>query len=302
MKKTGTIIGLLIVLGIAAIALALAFSSPGSADPTGASYVMPTGKETITDVATMANKAYYGANFTWIMITGFMVFFFQCGFAMVETGFCRGKNAAHTMTMNFMVFLVGAVGYFLVGFALQFGGSGGAAGLGTGGSALNAMLSIPGIGGILGYKGFLLSGDGIYDPGIYALFFFQMVFMDTTVTIPTGAVAERIKYSAIVITSFFISMFLYPLFGNWVWGGGWLSTLGKNFGLGHGVVDFAGSAVVHSMGGMLALAGAIVIGPRIGKFKKTELQGHFRGTISLWPLLEPLSCSSAGFLLMPVPR
>ena len=136
MKKTGTIIGLLIVLGIAAIALALAFSSPGSADPTGASYVMPTGKETITDVATMANKAYYGANFTWIMITGFMVFFFQCGFAMVETGFCRGKNAAHTMTMNFMVFLVGAVGYFLVGFALQFGGSGGAAGLGTGGAHL----------------------------------------------------------------------------------------------------------------------------------------------------------------------
>jgi len=277
MKKTGTIIGLLIVLGIAAIALALAFSSPGSADPTGASYVMPTGKETITDVATMANKAYYGANFTWIMITGFMVFFFQCGFAMVETGFCRGKNAAHTMTMNFMVFLVGAVGYFLVGFALQFGGSGGAAGLGTGGGALNAMLSIPGIGGILGYKGFLLSGDGVYDPGIYALFFFQMVFMDTTVTIPTGAVAERIKYSAIVITSFFISMFLYPLFGNWVWGGGWLSTLGKNFGLGHGVVDFAGSAVVHSMGGMLALAGAIVIGPRIGKFKKDGTTRAFPG-------------------------
>lgn len=277
MKKTGTIIGLLIVLGIAAIALALAFSSPGSADPTGASYVMPTGKETITDVATMANKAYYGANFTWIMITGFMVFFFQCGFAMVETGFCRGKNAAHTMTMNFMVFLVGAVGYFLVGFALQFGGSGGAAGLGTGGSALNSMLSIPGLGGILGYKGFLLSGDGIYDPGIYALFFFQMVFMDTTVTIPTGAVAERIKYSAIVITSFFISMFFYPLFGNWVWGGGWLSTLGKNFGLGHGVVGFAGSAVVHSMGGMLALAGAIVIGPRIGKFKKDGTTRAFPG-------------------------
>lgn len=112
MKKTGTIIGLLIVLGIAAIALALAFSSPGSADPTGASYVMPTGKETITDVATMANKAYYGANFTWIMITGFMVFFFQCGFAMVETGFCRGKNAAHTMTMNFYGILSWRCGIF----------------------------------------------------------------------------------------------------------------------------------------------------------------------------------------------
>ncbi len=277
MKKSTKIVGLLLVLGLLAIVLILAFTPAGNADPTGASYVIPNGSETLTDVATTANKAYYGANYVWIMVTGFMVFFFQCGFAMVETGFCRGKNAAHTMTMNFMVFLVGAIGYFLVGFAIQFGGSGGAAGLGTGGGALDAMLSIPGLGGIMGYKGFLLSGNGMYDPGIYALFFFQMVFMDTTVTIPTGAVAERIKYSAIVITSLFISMILYPFFGNWVWGGGWLSTLGKNFGLGHGVVDFAGSAVVHSMGGMLALSGAIVIGPRIGKFKKDGTTRAFLG-------------------------
>jgi Amt family ammonium transporter len=179
------------------------------------------------------------------------------------------------MTMNFMVFLVGAIGYYICGFALQMGGSGGAAGLGTGGAALNALVSIPGFGGILGYKGFGLLGT--YDAGIYALFFFQMVFMDTTVTIQTGAMAERVKYSAVVITSFFISMFLYPLFGNWVWGGGWLSTLGKNFGIGHGVVDFAGSAVVHSMGGMIALAGAIVLGPRIGKFKKDGTARAFPG-------------------------
>ncbi|HNY00492.1 MAG TPA: ammonium transporter [Oscillospiraceae bacterium] len=245
------------------------------ADPTGASYTALTGNETLSDVATTANQALYGANYTWVMICAFMVFFFQCGFAMVETGFCRGKNAAHTMTMNFMVFLVGAVGYFLVGFALQMGGSGGAPGLGSGGSALNGLLLIPGLGGILGYKGFLLSGT--YDAGVYALFFFEMVFMDTTVTIPTGAMAERVKYSAVVITSFFISMLLYPLYGNWVWGGGWLSTLGKNFGLGHGVVDFAGSGVVHCMGGMVALAGAIVIGPRIGKFKKDGTSRAFPG-------------------------
>jgi Amt family ammonium transporter len=119
--------------------------------------------------------------------------------------------------------------------------------------------------------------SGTYDAGIYALFFFQMVFMDTTVTIPTGAMAERVKYSAVVITSFFISMVLYPLFGNWVWGGGWMATLGSKFGLGHGVVDFAGSAVVHSMGGMLALAGAIVLGPRIGKFKKDGTARAFPG-------------------------
>ena len=273
MKRLVKIVSTMLLVGI----LASIFVVPAFAagDPTGASYVIPSGTETLSDVATQANKAYYGANFTWVMITGFMVFFFQCGFAMVETGFCRGKNAAHTMTMNFMVFLVGAVGYFLVGFAIQFGGSGGALGLGTGGSVLDAMLKIPGLGGIMGYKGFMLSGT--YDAGVYALFFFQMVFMDTTVTIPTGSMAERVKYSSYVITAFFISMFLYPFFGNWVWGGGFLATLGSNFGLGHGVIDFAGSAVVHSMGGMIALAGAIVIGPRIGKFKKDGTARSFPG-------------------------
>lgn len=279
MKVQKKFIGLLVVCVAAAIAILLvanAFVGDSSAaDPTGASYIAATGSETIGDVATTANKALFGSNYVWIMICAFLVFFFQCGFAMVETGFIRSKNAAHTITMNFMVFLVGAIGYFLVGFALQMGGSGGAAGLGSGGAALNALLSIPGLGGILGYKGFGLVGT--YDAGIYALFFFQMVFMDTTVTIPTGAMAERVKYSAVVITSFFISIFLYPLFANWVWGGGWMSTLGKNFGLGHGVVDFAGSAVVHAMGGMLALSGAIVLGPRIGKFKKDGSARAFPG-------------------------
>lgn len=150
MKKSVRMIGLIVLLAVAAITLAMAFSPVKGGDPTGAAYIATTGKETLNDVATTANKANYGANFTWIMITGFMVFFFQCGFAMVETGFCRGKNAAHTMTMNFMVFLVGAIGYFLTGFAIQFGGSGGAAGLGNGGGALNAMISIPGLGGIMG--------------------------------------------------------------------------------------------------------------------------------------------------------
>ncbi len=277
MKKSYKILGLVVAAVILGAVLAVSFLGYGEADPTGASYVATTGSETLNDVALTANKAMLGANYTWIMIAAFMVFFFQCGFAMVETGFCRGKNAAHTMTMNFMVFLVGAVGYFLTGFAFQFGGSGGAPALGTGGAALNSMASIPGLGGIIGYKGFLLSGSGMYDPGIYALFFFQMVFMDTTVTIPTGSMAERVKYSAYVIIALFISMFLYPLFGNWVWGGGWLSALGRNFGIGHGVVDFAGSAVVHSMGGMIALAGAIVIGPRLGKFKKDGSSRVFLG-------------------------
>jgi Amt family ammonium transporter len=279
MKKTRKIFKILVMFGIITTIIILTTSlvsaASSVADPTGASMAVPQGSETLKDVASTANKAMFASNYVWIMICGFMVFFFQCGFAMVETGFCRAKNAAHTITMNFMVFLVGAIGYFLIGFALQFGGSGGAAGLGSGGGVLNGMISIPGLGGIVGNKGFLLSGT--YDTGVYALFFFQMVFMDTTVTIPTGAMAERVKYSAMVITSFFISMILYPLFGNWVWGGGWLSTLGKTFGLGHGVVDFAGSAVVHSMGGMIALSGAIVLGPRIGKFKKDGTARAFPG-------------------------
>jgi len=279
MKKLGKIFSVVLLIGILVSILSITASAAGG-DPTGASYVTPTGSETISDVATQANKAYYGANFTWVMITGFMVFFFQCGFAMVETGFCRGKNAAHTMTMNFMVFLVGAVGYFLVGFAIQMGGIGvtglAPTGLGAGiGNVLNGLVSIPGFGGIMGTKGFMLSGT--FDAGVYALFFFQMVFMDTTVTIPTGSMAERVKYSAYVIIAFFISMIAYPFFANWMWGGGWLAQLGKNFGIGHGGVDFAGSAVVHSMGGMIALAGAIVIGPRIGKFKKDGTARAFPG-------------------------
>ena len=121
--------------------------------------------------------------------------------------------------------------------------------------------------GLWGNAGYFLNSN-VYDVGIFTLFLFQLVFMDTTATIPTGAMAERWKFKSFVIYGFFISMFVYPLFGNWVWGGGWLSQLGVNFGLGHGHVDFAGSSVVHEVGGVAALAGAMVIGPRINKYGK----------------------------------
>jgi Amt family ammonium transporter len=129
----------------------------------------------------------------------------------------------------------------------------------------------------VGHEGFFLSGN-TYDVGVFALFLFQMVFMDTAGTIPTGAMAERWKFSAFIVFGFFMSMVVYPLFANWVWGGGWLATMGKEFGLGHGHVDFAGSSVVHLVGGMAALAGAIVLGPRLGKYSKTgesiAMPGH----------------------------
>ena len=183
------------------------------------------------------------------------------------------------MSMNFMVYPMGMLGYWVCGFALQMGGVGAVAALG-GTPGLNHEFAVTLFGktfGLFGLKGFFLSGD-TYDVGVFALFLFQMVFMDTAATIPTGAMAERWKFSAFVIFGFFMSMFIYPLFGNWVWGGGWLSQLGANFGLGHGHVDFAGSSVVHMVGGVAALAGAIVLGPRIGKYDKdgtpNAIPGH----------------------------
>lgn len=216
-------------------------------------------------------------NFVWTLVAGFLILFFQSGFALVETGFCRAKNAVHTMMMNFVVFAVAGIGFFTVGFALMFGGIGGFPTLG-GGGVLNGMLEVARGWGVVGTKGFFLTTGGTYDVVVYTMFFFQLVFMDTACTIPTGAMAERWKFSSFVVFGFFMSMLLYPLFGNWVWGGGWLAALGKNLGLGHGYVDFAGSSVVHAMGGLVGLAGAIVLGARLGKYNKdgtpNAIPGH----------------------------
>ncbi len=211
------------------------------------------GNPTPAEISDQVGKNKIGINFVWVLLCGFLIFFFQAGFAMVETGFTRAKNALHTMTMNFIVFVIGAIGFYFVGFALMFGGVGGIAALG-GNPVLNKELAINGW-GIIGYKGFLLNGVS-FDVAVFTLFFFQMVFMDTTCTIPTGSMAERVKLKAVVISSFFISMVYYPIYGNWVWGGGWLAQLGSKLGLGHGVLDFAGSGVVHAMGGMIALTGS----------------------------------------------
>ncbi len=116
--------------------------------------------------------------------------------------------------------------------------------------------------------GLFLTQGGTYDVGVMVMFLFQMVFMDTALTIVTGTAAERWKYSAFMMSSFFMGAFTYPLFANWAWGGGWLANLGANFGLGKGYCDFAGSGVVHAVGGITALAMAIIIGPRIGKFTR----------------------------------
>lgn len=232
-----------------------------------------------TDVANQVGKNMVAVNFTWVLLAGALVLFFQSGFALVETGFTRAKNAAHTMMMNFVIFAIGGVTWFAVGFPLMFGGVGALAQLGGGTSVLNGMFTLGGNAnlGLWGTKGWFLGGSS-YDVGVMALWFFQLVFMDTAGTIVTGAMAERWKFSSFAVYSFFMAAVLYPLFGMWAWGGGWLAKLGLSRGWGHGYVDFAGSGVVHSVGGLSALAGAIVIGPRLGKYgrdgKVNTIAGH----------------------------
>jgi len=235
---------------------------------------------TIADVVNQVGQNKIAINFTWTLICGFLVMFMQAGFAIVETGLCRAKNANHTMMMNFIVYGVGMLAYWLIGFTIQMGGVGSVANLG-GVNPLNAEYAITLFGktfGLFGQTGYFLSHLGTYDVGVMVVFLFQMVFMDTTLTIVTGSCAERWKYAAFMISSFLLGAFIYPLFANWAWGGGWLATLGSNFGLGHGYADFAGSGVVHSVGGLSALAVAMMIGPRIGKYtrdgKPNAIIGH----------------------------
>lgn len=211
----------------------------------------------------------HSLNLAWVLVCAFLVMFMQLGFAMVETGFARSKNAVHTMAMNLVIYPVGVIGFWLLGYGFAMGGVEGWGPLGVT-SAAHSELGVQ-VGsrffGLLGASKFALVSVP-HDPGNLAMFLFSVVFMDTAATIPTGALAERWKFSAFVVYGFFMSTLLYPLFSNWVWGGGWLASIGVSFGLGHGEVDFAGSSVVHMTGGVTALAGALVIGPRIGKFRK----------------------------------
>ncbi len=195
------------------------------------------------------------ANYLWTLVAACLVFFMQAGFAMVEAGFTRAKNAVNIMMKNLMDFSMGSIAFFAVGFGLMFGTSST---------------------GFFGTSDFFLSGwtpDG--DPWILAFWMFQCVFAATAATIVSGAMAERTKFTSYLIYSIFLCAVIYPIFGSWAWGSlfngsGWLEKLG--------FIDFAGSTVVHSIGGWAALAGAIVLGPRLGKYgKKGEVRaipGH----------------------------
>jgi Amt family ammonium transporter len=237
----------------------------------------------------------FSINFVWALVTGFLVMFMQAGFMMVETGLCRAKNSSHTAAMNLMIYPLGGLAFWVYGFAIGWGNwwngpvaPGWYAALGPGLSTLSSGIGLGAVAdaagnltgafkyGIMGTTGWFLN-SAVGDVSVMALFFFMMVFMDTTATIPTGAMAERWSWKNFCIYGIWVAL-PYCLYANWVWGGGWLAQGGINWGLGHGAVDFAGSGVVHAMGGVIALAGAMVLGPRIGKFdsqgRPKAMPGH----------------------------
>ena len=215
-------------------------------------------EEAVVDPVTAAvdaakEEVQMNINIVWTCIAAFLVFFMQAGFAMVESGFTRAKNAVNILMKNLMDFSVGTLAFFFVGFGLMFGVTN----------------------GFCGTTLFGLSGVEAGTDWNWTFLIFQTVFAATAATIVSGAMAERTKFVSYLIYSFFISLFIYPIFGSWAWGGlldggGWLEKMG--------FLDFAGSTVVHSVGGWLALAGAIILGPRIGKYgpdgKPKAIMGH----------------------------
>lgn len=254
-----------------------AYSVPGYTKPVPEKATTKDLAVAVDAVAQAASHGIFSVNFVWTLVAGFLVMFMQAGFALVETGLIRAKNASHTFSMNFLVYALGMFGFFVCGFAFMCGGLNGTAIGGPvtlgGVPTLNSMMTVGSAvngdhgWGLLGTTGFFLTGSG-YDAAAIVLFLFMMVFMDTTATIVTGACAERWSFKSFFIFSIIVGAFIYPVFGCWVWGGGWLAQLGYRAGLGHGAVDYAGSGVVHLQGGSLALITAWLIGPRIGKYGK----------------------------------
>ncbi len=216
-------------------------------------------------------------NVTWTMLGAFLVYFMQAGFAMVETGFTRAKNAGNIIMKNMMDFVLGSIFFFIIGFAIMFGGDG----------------PIIGVSGFFGPMGLADAGGMFNGLPIGVFMIFHTVFCATAATIVSGAMAERTKFMAYLIYSAAISIFIYPVTGHWIWGGGWLSSIGFH--------DFAGSTAVHMVGGTCALVGAKILGPRIGKYGKdgtvNAIPGHnlplgALGVFILWFCWFGFNCGS----------
>jgi Amt family ammonium transporter len=257
--------------------------------PAGAQETPPP---TVEDVQGSVTVLGQNLNLLWVVIGALLVIFMQAGFALVETGFTRAKHAAHVVSSNFAIFGLGFIGFFTIGYGLMFGGyhyvlpgydyglsepiGGGGAGFEAGDTVNNLVGSgdwvflwnpVKSI-ALNGLWGENFTSNGAYLGAAMGFFLYMVAFMDTVATIPTGSMAERWKWKSFVLWGFFCGAIYYPIFGGWTWGGGWLADLGSSLGLGNGYVDFAGSGIVHAVGGAAALAGCIVLGPRIGKFSK----------------------------------
>src|SRR3989338_3918324 len=194
------------------------------------------------------------ADTVWTLLTAFLVFWMNAGFALVESGFCREKNCVNILAKNFIVFAISSIAYWVVGYGLMFGNGTGFIGR-EGLWFLSGADNSPATGAAYQGAYAALNWTGI---PLLAKFFFQLVFAGTAATIVSGAVAERIKFFSFIVFSLVITAVIYPVVGHWIWGGGWLAS--------KGFLDFAGSTQVHSIGGWAALAGIIVLGPRLGKY------------------------------------
>jgi len=222
----------------------------------------------------------------WMLLAGALALLVPIGLTSLMVGAARGKKAAHAALLAFVAVVLGVVGYFAAGFALHFGGVAGAlptlGELAPLGREWAPLLGRLGSGwGLVGLDGFFLIGAS-YDAGVYALFFFQAALLAVAVVIPMGALAGRVRLAVLAGYALFFSILVYPLFGNWAWGGGWLSQLGSTRQLGHGFVDFAGAGVVNAVGGLAALAGAVVF--RI----KDKESASIRVDLRLAPTQAPL--------------
>jgi Amt family ammonium transporter len=258
-------IGLIVLLGLACTAIAqgqedtvaAAATEPSAgsnaASPDTATAAPAPAPPTAADVKLMVDTV-------WVMVTAMLVFFMNLGFACVESGMCRQKNCVNILSKNFIVFAVTTIGFWLLGFGLMFGN--GSPYIGKEGLwMVNHGEDTTGVFASLGWTSVPL----------WAKFFFQLVFAGTAATIVSGAVAERIKYHSFILFSFIMALAIYPVVGHWIWGGGFLQN-------DWGFLDFAGSTQVHSIGGWAALAGVLILGPRIGKYgsdgKVHAIPGH----------------------------
>ena len=249
------------LLAILATTAAMTLGKAFGADPSGAGIFA-------NDPAT---KAYLAVNMAWTIIMGALVWFMQLGFAFLGSGSLRSKAQINYWSKSYIDFSIGVVVFALIGFAFMFGGSGNTF-PGYNDDKGNPI-PIPGLEGgnqFIGWSGFGLAG-GAYDVVTITYFFFEAVFAATAVTIVAGMVAERLKFQAYLIYTILINILIYPIYGHWVWGNGWLATL--PFGV--GARDFAGSGVVHAVGGFTGLAGAWLLGPRIGKYNKDGTPNSF---------------------------